>query len=103
MTTSLKIQIKTRINLNAKFMSAISIDIHETNISIKDLIGLLYLHKVIIITDKNEPIAKATSLIPRVAQHVNAQERRQIGLTKGAAWISPDFDEPLEDFAEYMP
>jgi antitoxin (DNA-binding transcriptional repressor) of toxin-antitoxin stability system len=84
-------------------MSAISIDIHETNISIKDLIGLLYLHEEIIITDKNEPIAKATSLIPRIAQNVSDQQPRQIGLTKGEAWISPDFDEPLEDFAEYMP
>jgi hypothetical protein len=27
---------------------------------------------------------------------------RVFGALKGKMWIAPDFDEPLEDFAEYM-
>jgi hypothetical protein len=27
---------------------------------------------------------------------------RLFGALKGKMWIAPDFDEPLEDFAEYM-
>lgn len=29
-------------------------------------------------------------------------KKRQIGLAKGLIEISPDFDEPLEDFKDYM-
>lgn len=29
--------------------------------------------------------------------------RRQAGTLSGQIWIAPDFDEPLDDFAEYMP
>ena len=28
--------------------------------------------------------------------------RRKLGLAKGKAWISPDFDEPLDEMKEYM-
>lgn len=28
--------------------------------------------------------------------------KRPIGLMKGKIWISDDFDEPLEDFKDYM-
>lgn len=31
-----------------------------------------------------------------------AKKRRQSGSAKGQIWMSPDFDEPLEDFKEYM-
>jgi hypothetical protein len=30
------------------------------------------------------------------------KKRRQSGSAKGQIWMSPDFDEPLEDFQEYM-
>ncbi|MEL7227845.1 MAG: DUF2281 domain-containing protein [Cyanobacteria bacterium P01_D01_bin.36] len=29
--------------------------------------------------------------------------RRQAGSLAGQIWMAPDFDEPLDDFAEYMP
>jgi hypothetical protein len=32
----------------------------------------------------------------------SSSKRRQSGSAKGQIWISPDFDEPLEDFQEYM-
>jgi Protein of unknown function (DUF2281) len=30
------------------------------------------------------------------------RQRRQAGSAKGQIWMAPDFDEPLEDFQEYM-
>lgn len=32
----------------------------------------------------------------------NGSNKRQLGLGRGEAWISPDFDEPLEDMKDYM-
>ena len=32
----------------------------------------------------------------------NENKPRQFGLLKGKMWMSPDFDEPLEDFKDYM-
>ena len=31
-----------------------------------------------------------------------SRKRRQSGTAKGQIWMSPDFDEPLADFQEYM-
>jgi antitoxin (DNA-binding transcriptional repressor) of toxin-antitoxin stability system len=86
------------------FMSAIAIDISDTNITLKDLLARLTGNQEIIITSSNQPVAKVTAVSePAVAELSAAPDRRQAGLTKGAAWMSPDFNEPLEDFAEYMP
>ncbi|MFN9835943.1 MAG: DUF2281 domain-containing protein [Pseudanabaena sp.] len=30
------------------------------------------------------------------------KKRRQSGSAKGLIWMSPDFDQPLEDFQDYM-
>lgn len=30
------------------------------------------------------------------------KERRRAGSLAGKIWMSPDFDEPLEDFSEYI-
>lgn len=30
------------------------------------------------------------------------RKRRQSGSAKGQIWLSPDFDEPLADFEDYM-
>ena len=34
---------------------------------------------------------------------VQQTPRRQAGTLAGQIWMAPDFDEPLDDFAEYMP
>lgn len=31
------------------------------------------------------------------------RKRRQAGSAAGQIWIAPDFDEPSDDFQEYMP
>jgi antitoxin (DNA-binding transcriptional repressor) of toxin-antitoxin stability system len=82
-------------------MSAIAIDISESDISVKDLLARLKGDQEIIITSSNHPVAKLTAVNEPEIEPTTG--RRQSGLTKGAAWMSPDFNEPLEDFAEYMP
>ena len=85
-------------------MSAIAIDISELDITVKELLARLTRNQEIIITFSNQPVAKVTAVsAPAVEEPAAAPKRRQAGLTQGAAWMSPDFNEPLEDFAEYMP
>jgi len=48
----------------------------------------------IVITQNEQPVLK---LVP-----ISAKPRRQSGSAKGLITMSDDFDEPLEDFAEYM-
>lgn len=84
-------------------MSAIAIDISDTNITLKELIARLTGNQEIIITSSNQPVAKVTAVSEPVDKIATEPKRRQAGLTKGPAWMSPDFNEPLEDFAEYMP
>lgn len=33
---------------------------------------------------------------------VNSEKLSLFGAFKGKSWMSPDFDEPLEDFKDYM-
>jgi antitoxin (DNA-binding transcriptional repressor) of toxin-antitoxin stability system len=51
----------------------------------------------IVILKDNQPVVKLTLLEP-------VQKRRPVkaGSAKGQVWMSEDFDEPLEDFKEYM-
>lgn len=85
-------------------MSAIAVELSELDIKVADLIARLKRDQEIIITDCHQPVAKLTAVSePVVAESSLAPQRRQAGLTQGVAWMSPDFNEPLEDFAEYMP
>lgn len=83
-------------------MSAIAIDISELDISVKDLLARLQRNHEIIITSSNQPVAKLTDISEQVVEAV-VPKRRQGGQSESIIWISPDFDEPLEDFKEYMP
>ena len=40
--------------------------------------------------------------IELIVQDTVSQKHRQSGTAKGQIWISPDFDEPLEEFQPYM-
>ena len=84
-------------------MSAIAIDVSDTNITLKDLLARLTGNHEIIITSSNQPVAKVTAVSEPVGETAAAPKRRQGGQSDSIVWISPDFDEPLEDFREYMP
>lgn len=83
-------------------MSAIAIDASELVISVDDLLARLKRDQEIILTSSNQPVAKITA-VGEQSLDLTASGHRQSGLTKGVAWMSHDFNEPLDDFAEYMP
>lgn len=61
----------------------------------------------IIITIDNKPVAKIVQINELIDAQVDVkmgaqQKSRQAGLSNSVVWISPDFDEPLEEFKEYM-
>lgn len=50
------------------------------------------------------PVGEAVMILEpkeKEAKHVN-RAAEMFGKGKGKVWMSDDFDEPLEDFAEYM-
>lgn len=71
------------------------IDIADAQVQITQLLQSALSGEEIIITRDNQPILK-------LIQYSPAPKRRQRGSSKGQIWMSPDFNEPLEDFREYM-
>ena len=84
-------------------MSAIAVDISEFTTKLKELISSLKRDEEIIITAENLPVAKLTAVNGQTPEQAQQPKRRQVGLSDSIVWISPDFDEPLDDFKEYMP
>ena len=82
------------------------IDISELTPEAQTLLGNLQPGEEVIVTAENKPAFKLVPLNGHANGDAGEQpvkhKRRQAGLSKGTVWISPDFDEPLEDFAEYM-
>ena len=52
--------------------------------------------KIVVITAKS---GQAVKLVPTA---IGAKSPRKAGSARGQVWMSDDFDDPLEDFAEYM-
>lgn len=72
-----------------------SVTLEEARARLAELIEQLQPEEEFIITDRGEPVAlvKKAGKTPRP---------RKAGSAAGKIWIAPDFDEPLEDFKEYM-
>ncbi len=71
------------------------INLAEASQKLPDLIEAALSGEEIIIIKDNQPLVKLTP-VPQF------KRRRQPGSAKGLITISDDFDEPLEDFKEYM-
>ncbi|MFI5380408.1 MAG: type II toxin-antitoxin system Phd/YefM family antitoxin [Tepidisphaerales bacterium] len=74
------------------------VTIQEAKTSLSELIHRLAPGDDVVITEDNRPVARlvATAQEPTPA-------RRQLGTLRGTVlYVAPDFDAPLEDFAEYM-
>jgi antitoxin (DNA-binding transcriptional repressor) of toxin-antitoxin stability system len=85
-------------------MSAIAMDISELTGKLKVLILSLKPDDEIIITADELPVARLTAVNRDDAARLQPTAmRRRAGTAEGTAWMSPDFNEPSEDFAEYMP
>ncbi len=75
------------------------ISIKEASNTFFNLINMVLKGKEIIITQNDEPIAKLMSIV-KFKNYTN--KRIKAGSAKGQIKIADDFDEPLEDFKEYM-
>lgn len=76
-------------------MSAHTVDLEQARAQLADLVEQAKHGEEVILTEGGEPVAKIIP-ISRV------KPQRQFGSAKGLITIAEDFDEPLEDFREYM-
>jgi antitoxin (DNA-binding transcriptional repressor) of toxin-antitoxin stability system len=74
-----------------------TVSIEEAQISLKQLIDKLAPGEEVVITEGQQPVARL------VGERVVQRSRPAPGLGKGSIlYMAPDFDEPLEEFKEYM-
>jgi prevent-host-death family protein len=71
------------------------IDINQVKNQLEGLFQAALNGDEVIITQNSQPVLKLISVI-------KSPKRRHSGSAKGLISMSPDFDEPLDDFAEYM-
>lgn len=72
------------------------VNIHEAKTNLSKLIQRALAGEEVIIARDNVPVVKLVALEAPKSQ-------RRLGLAEGfVIYIADDFDEPLEDFAEYM-
>lgn len=68
------------------------LDITEAKSNLSKLLDLAINGEEIVITQDDKPVAKISPI----------KRPLKRGSAKGKVWMSEDFDEPLEDFQEYM-
>lgn len=73
----------------------IQVNVHQAKIQLSKLIQKVISGEEVVIAKHNKPVVKLV-LVESV------KTERKIGSAKGMVKISSDFDEPLEDFSEYM-
>jgi len=74
----------------------LQVNIQEAQTNFLALMSRVFGGEEIVILRDEKPVAK---LVP-----LNGfKSRRRLGTAKGKIKIADDFDEPLEDFREYMP
>jgi prevent-host-death family protein len=64
----------------------------EAKARFSEVVQTAMLGDTVIITKENRPVVRITAIKPA---------KRRPGTGKGI-WMAPDFDAPLDDFAEYM-
>lgn len=77
----------------------LSIDISELTPQAQELLSKIESGEEIIIIADNLPVAKIVLVNGKI---VPKRKRRRAGTAKGTFWMAPDFNEPLDDFKEYM-
>jgi len=75
-------------------MKTYTVAIAQDNLD--ELLSDAHKGKNIVITAHN---GRAVKLVPTL---IRAKQPRQAGSARGQVWMSDDFDDPLEDFADYM-
>jgi prevent-host-death family protein len=69
-----------------------TLQLAEAKTHFSEIVQKAMLGEPIVITKENRPVVRLVAIKPA---------RRVPGTGKGV-WMAPDFDAPLEDFAEYM-
>ncbi len=72
------------------------VSIHEAKTHLSRLIARAEAGEEVVIRRGPTPVAKLTAYEPPL-------EPRKLGGLEDEIWIADDFDEPLEEFREYMP
>lgn len=72
------------------------IEVAELPAQIEALLAAVSKGEEIILTQFHQPVAK-------LIQFTRPKQNRKAGSAAGQIIIAPDFDEPLEDFQDYMP
>ena len=70
------------------------IDVDQAKGRLEELIEQAARGEDIVITKDNQPVARLSA--------IEGKRYRQFGSAQGEIWMSEDFDEPLDDFREYM-
>jgi prevent-host-death family protein len=70
------------------------VKIHEAKTNLSRLLAAVESGDEVVVQRGNTPIAKIVAYSPPAG-------KRQLGTLKGKIWMSPDFDEPLAEFADY--
>jgi antitoxin (DNA-binding transcriptional repressor) of toxin-antitoxin stability system len=74
-----------------------TVTVEEAQARLSDLIAHLGPGEIVVITDNEQPVAKL------VGERPARPPRPAPGLGKGSIrYMAPDFDEPLEEFKEYV-
>ena len=73
----------------------IQVNIHHAKTHLSKLIQKAIEGEEVVIAKGNKPIVK-------LIQIINYPQKRKLGSAQGKIHISEDFNEPLDDFAEYM-
>lgn len=73
------------------------VDLKEAQKHLPELVKRAAEGEEVVISESNRPLAKLISAAPSPSA-----QQRQFGSAKGLIKMSDDFDEPLEDFREYM-
>lgn len=74
----------------------VRVSVSEAKAHFSELLARAAAGEEILVTRHGKPVAR---IAPPEAPK---PKRSLIGAMKGGVWMSDDFDDPLEDFAEYM-
>jgi prevent-host-death family protein len=87
----------TKLDGQVSIIEMTRVNLAEAKARLSELVDAALDGEEIVIARRNVPVVKLMALKQR------KKNVPDFGLFKGRIWIAPDFDEPLEEFAEYVP
>lgn len=74
------------------------VDLEDAQVHLRELVEKVESGDEVLITRENRPVARLSAPVEGAA---NDLKPRKFGSSRGLIEMAPDFDAPLEDFAEY--